>query len=747
MNFTFASIVATINSRLQLINDFKNVLFHSTYQRIVDLMGFTGEKIAYEGEYYYREASWKNALNRSSLVNQSYPLSYIPYRKIGAAGTLDLTGSSSFSTSYTWAGSDVFINKYAQITDTTGKLFCYAVANSTYYHGTVGNFTVNVKQGIPKTFLYTAIGASKETVTIFDDSTDNDIYEVNIVDVNGTVLYPVTILTANQDPFFINNLVDYYCSIGNTPDFSAITFTFGDDIYTKKLTSGQLVQIKYVQTLGASGNIQGINSISTIVVPFVDSQGNQVTLYVRNPVEITDGSDYESLESIRNNGRRLFFAGYRLANNEDWITVLNDTGIILKSKVWTKADLGLPAVGLDQNLVYISAVSTSGKALTTAEQADIIYNTLYPLKCPTDVISFQVLQKLYVRFDCNITANTVPQAQIQSEVNAELEVYDISAMDFAQNIYFSNYTKEIDLAPNVKHHSSTAYYVEKTDNTGALFDIFKYSYTLMPTKSSDPYYPSTSPYYEADATKQILLIPGEFEIWIKRKVSDVWQPPVKVAKDNTTNNIKGLRYIATNDVTLAAVDPTVNDDGTGGNYVGKIWKNTVSGAYFDCLGNATGAAVWEDLKATSAGLPTVNTDVTQNFTVGSVWYDPVTGNYYQCQDNSNGAAVWQIRNNISGFGDGSASLPNDFRSFTWAMTGDSVSYTTNLISYELRTIIDDPSTYGVLNPSTTDPLGFIVYLSYRMQDGNGLQTEDIRLGGFAQILDFDSTLNTFAISY
>src|SRR5690606_6484552 len=110
---------------------------------------------------------------------------------------------------------------------------------------------------------------------------------------------------------------------------------------------------------------------------------------------------------------------------------------------------------------------------------------------------------------------------------------------------------------------------------------------------------------------------------------------------------------------------------------------------------------------TSAGIPTANTDITLGFVVGSVWYDSATGDYYQCTDNTAGKAEWVVKNNVDGFGIGDKDFEPDFRSFSWTITGSSINYSTNVISYELRTIIDDPGTFGVVNPTETDPDGFL----------------------------------------
>lgn len=83
----------------------------------------------------------------------------------------------------------------------------------------------------------------------------------------------------------------------------------------------------------------------------------------------------------------------------------------------------------------------------------------------------------------------------------------------------------------------------------------------------------------------------------------------------------------------------------------------------------------------------------------------------------------------------------------FTITGGFLVYTTNTYSFMITEIISNPSAYGVQNPGDADALGYIIYISYKMQDGNGEQLNSIRLPYFYQVTDIDTTFIDTDLSY
>ena len=612
MIYTYNGLVTEIQSRLSLLSDWNKILYYGVYQRIVDMLAYTGEKLVYLAEFLYREAKWITAEKRDSLVKLAKWLGYIPYRKTGAIGTLQISADSTFNPAYTYAGKEIRIPRWATFIDVDNTLSVYATDNVFYYTGTVGDIDVAVKEGTPKEFLYIATGIVNETISLYSDSTDNDELQIWVVDSANGFLYDVNI-TSNL--YLINNIVDYYCEIENSAAYDYIKIIFGDGINSKKLSSGERILIKYSDTKGSLGDITSSDAITVIKTTLTDEDNVVVTLYCTHADGIVGGTEIEDIESIRNNAPNLFQIGGILSSVENWMAAIDAAPYVNKSKVWTIESLGGSTNVSDQNLVYVTAVSNTGEDLTATQKTSLETDYILPKKCLTEIVSFETLQKVYARFDvtAKISANktfSVVDLDIKDALNTQ---YDILNADFQQNIYESNFYRVIDAITDIVYHSSEIYYLEKDIN---------------PTMSNVRLLSSFIPPQTSDLDKQNWLLLNSFEIWIKRKIADVWQAPLQIAS-------------------------------TTGVVISGMNGYTVSGGF--------------------------------------------------------------------------------------------VNYSTNQYSFLIVEIVADVThaIYGIQNPGTADADGYVLYLSYKMEDGNTTpgQRNSIRLPWFYQITDIDQDFINTDLSY
>jgi hypothetical protein len=513
MIYNYDGFVVEIKNRLSLLSDWNKILYYGVYQRIVDMLAYTADKLVYLAEFLYREAKWITAEKRNSLVKLAVWLGYVPYRKSGAIGTLQLSNDPTFNPLNIYTGKEVRVAKWNTFSNTDGTVNVYCTANSYYYTGFVGNLNIPVKEGIPKEFLYIASGVTNECIYIYSDTTDNNEIEVQIVDSSNNFLHSVNIVS---NLYLVNDTVNYSCQIDNSDNYDSIKICFGDDINSKKLSIGERVLIKYVDTKGASGDISSIDNITVIKNILVDEDNLPVSFYVTNQSAIVGGSDIEDIESIRNNAPNIFQIGNVLSSLENWESVINGAPYVSKSKVWTAETLGGSTTVSDQNIVFITAVSSTGSELTVEQQDDLELNYIIPKKCLTEVLSFQPLQKVYAKF--NITAKvrdtntfSVITSAIKTALNNE---YDILNTDFQTNIYESNFYRVIDSVSDVIYHETEVYYLENNINI------------IVANSKLVPSYTSTE---TADLDKQNYLMLDSFQIWIKRKIAGVWQAPLQIA--------------------------------------------------------------------------------------------------------------------------------------------------------------------------------------------------------------------------
>jgi hypothetical protein len=356
---------------------------------------------------------------------------------------------------------------------TNTRVLVTATYNAETFDGTevvVSGFSfIPVKQGTPKTFTYVAVGDESEVVTIYSDSIENEEFEVFIVDADDAVLSTVSIIgvdTTETDHFFLSDTDNYYVKIENDYDFEAVNFTFGDDIYTKKLVAGTRILIKYAITDGDEGNISSSDIINTFAVDPVDSNNNAVVLYITNDEEIGDGSDIETVTSIRSNAPNLFNAGYRCGSYNDWITILENDSRIYKATIWTTEDVADDTISTNQNKIFVAAISSDSTELTETQKADITTDYLKSRKSPTEIVSWQDLNIVFALVKVTAVISDIDKPTVRTAVyNALDSEYGILNTDFQVGIKKSNWERVVDEVEYIQYHTSELYNCERLNSS------------------------------------------------------------------------------------------------------------------------------------------------------------------------------------------------------------------------------------------------------------------------------------------
>jgi hypothetical protein len=467
--------------------------------------------LIYVIQFYYRESSWTMAQRFESLATECFLLNYNYHRKIGAIGELYLSSNSVFNPAYVNVLNDTQIPRWTKFKNTTGTSNVYCTETTNYIRNTVGNCIIPVKEGIPRSYLYAAQGISDEVVELFPTDViygiDNDDVDVYIADSNGVILYAVTVV---DNLYVLDDLTTYYCTVKNVPDFSKVQISFGDGISIPKLSAGQYVLIKYADTLGDQGNIQSANVINTIETTLYDVYGTDVTslLYVKNAESISDGTDFEDIESVRNNAPALFQSGQRCGSIADWESIINNISYVYRCALWTINDVGGSTLASELNTVYISAISNSGDDLTLSQQTDVELNYLREAKSPTETVTWQALEKVYAFFDVNakisnLTSDVVT-TQIKDAVTAE---YATLNTNFQTNIYKSAYDSVINTVSDIVYHNTTLNHMEKNVSKAA---------------ANETIIPSNTTIQTVVLNDQVWLVNNSIKIWCKQKVANVW---------------------------------------------------------------------------------------------------------------------------------------------------------------------------------------------------------------------------------
>jgi hypothetical protein len=476
MGFSFEEVKDLIKKRLSLTAEWADILFFGNNERLVDAIAFGIDKLANYNEYLLRESKWELAKNRTSLLYQSPYLSYIPKRRTGATGFIEVSTDSGFAAP--WAGAPFVIPEWSQFT--VDDIQVFTTSDITFSSSDGNSKTLAVVQGIVREFDYTAVGSINEEITVDNDSVENTNIKVyKVVAGNETEIEIVDSLYKVKDSEVL------VCELENKYDYSQVVLRFGDNLNGRALNSGEVIRVRYGETLGDEGNIL-ITDEATVDFTVLDTLSNPIPLYARTNDFVDGGRDIESVEEIRLNAPNLFQTGYRAGNRQDWITLLNESVLIGKASVYGEYELkrdilqdkteaqaivdgDLTATGRvpdANNLVFITALDPSGGILTDTEKDAIVHDYLHgygedfdAVVSPTTMVTWADPEIIDLRVIANVTINTDQDSNTMTSTIKESldEEYDVLNRDFFEHLYKSQFDGFIQNITGVYKHNTETY--------------------------------------------------------------------------------------------------------------------------------------------------------------------------------------------------------------------------------------------------------------------------------------------------
>jgi len=444
--FDFQSIKQRILNTLSSKTEWASFLDYGTTSLLIDSIA---QELAYEvqyREYLVQENWWGLARNKSSLLVEAPVHGYKVPRKKGALGTLKVSIAENFDAS---PANPVYIPKYFQFSN--GDTF--VVATDTYVISPGDNYIeLTARQGKAKALSFLALGNLFETKEIIDDSVDNSLYNLYVNDVLWTKVSSLFEYTGN----------DLVYELITDSSFNKVTLKFGNNIFGKKLNTGDSVLFQYITTLGSNGNISSVNNITVVESQAYDSLGTPTDLYVTNTTAFTGGVDYPSIEEIRTLSPKIFQTGSRASTRDDYEAIIKQLDYISKVMVWgayeTNTDNGYDPwtfIPTEENVVHIAALNTAYDNLSYSQKLDTT-NSIYEQSNPTDIISYESVEKINLVF--NVNAIVQNSSYVLSQVKASIDQvlqdnFNIANTSFGENIYSSDLIRLIDEIPGIRNHN------------------------------------------------------------------------------------------------------------------------------------------------------------------------------------------------------------------------------------------------------------------------------------------------------
>lgn len=459
--FDYESIKNRVLQNLSAQSEWASFLDYGVIDNIISsVVNEMSYQIQY-AEYNTVENFWNMARNRSSLLQMSPMHGYIVPRKQASSGTIRVSTSSTFDSTYP---KTISIPKFFQF---SGNGIYICSENDTQLNPTENYVEVSCVQGKVKEVSFLAEGIQYEEKIIYDDSIDNSFFALTVNDVEWVY----------TDSLFLCKSTDQSYQIRTLPNLSGITIKFGNDIFGKKLNKNDVVKFKYISTDGTNGNIYTSDIITNVESQAFDSSGYSVKLYCTNVSSFIGGKDYPSIEEIREISPNVYQTGDRASSRSDYYTILQKMSDLSKISVWgayeTLIDNNKDPWGFiptEQNVVHLAVLlGDEYESLDDLEEKDPEYvklkktkiiESLHDVNDPTDLISFESTNKIPMIFhiDVTITSSAYTTAEVSNNIKTNLsKTYGIETMNFGESVYDSDYVRLIDETDGVKNHLS---YVE-----------------------------------------------------------------------------------------------------------------------------------------------------------------------------------------------------------------------------------------------------------------------------------------------
>ena len=323
-DYDFDELKQQLIDRLKSTEAWLDTYESATGTMIIEFYAYTGNMAMYNLERTAEEVFWNTAQRKSSLINQSRLIGYIPKRKVSS------TGSLQFSVP-TVATTRVTIPQYTQCQTANGVKFV-TVRESTIEPGALSG-SISAIQGEIITTEFGSDGGTTQEYQVNDTSIENDehvqfeAFTAFRVLVDGVEWTKVT-------SFILSNNIDTHYKIRAEID-DTVTVLLGDNINGKAPSAGQTVEIRYIRSDGADGNVYQIGQVTTLNDTIYDEDDVEVTtVTVTNTTNMSGGDDAEDIEEIRAEAPNVFATGDRLVTKSDFSAFIINYASVSAVNAW-----------------------------------------------------------------------------------------------------------------------------------------------------------------------------------------------------------------------------------------------------------------------------------------------------------------------------------------------------------------------------------------------------------------------------
>jgi hypothetical protein len=234
--------------------------------------------------------------------------------------------------------------------------------------------------------------------------------------------------------------------LSETDHLDATTLSFGDGRHGAVPASGAALEVSWLETLGAEGNL-GPNRITQVLTP-VYLDGSRIKLSVTNPLAATGGSDRETHDHARTQAPAQLRALWKAVTQEDYRTLAEGFPGVAKAQILDTND----CTNIRYYNVHMAIAPCGGGVASPVLKSDLARFIEERKVVTVEVNLFDPIYRA-IPIGAEVYAWPTEQLdQVRSRIEQALQdFFAFERVSFGQTVHFSDLVALLDGTRGVSH--------------------------------------------------------------------------------------------------------------------------------------------------------------------------------------------------------------------------------------------------------------------------------------------------------
>lgn len=440
----FQEIKAGLKTFLESQAEFSDYNFSgSGLNVLLDILAYNTHYNAYYLNMVANESFMDTAVTRNSVVSHAKKYGYTPRSATAPTATINVEITPSVSN----LSGTFTLPKYSRfVTYLDGKVYNFTNLQDYTASKSAGVFTFNnvkIKEGEAVSYSYSVNLTTNPNLvfTIPEPKIDTSTLTVSVRD--DSVSSNVTVFTLSTDVLTLTSSSEvYFLQEGQDGNYQIY---FGDDIISKKLANGNIVEITYLKTNG-----EETNQANTFTL--MSSLSGASAAVVTSVSAASAGHSRETIQEIKFGAPLNLLSQNRAVTKNDYIKLIQQKYPSFESvNVWGGEENDPPVYGK----IFISAKPKLGFEVTDTEKEYVKENILKPISMLTVTPEIVDVDYNYLIVTCEVyydkAKTTLADSEFISGIKSVIESFCAANLN-EFNAYFNysgleqavtNYSKAI----------------------------------------------------------------------------------------------------------------------------------------------------------------------------------------------------------------------------------------------------------------------------------------------------------------